>query len=764
MPRRTCSPPPPPPPRLLHHRQLAPFVHSAQHASFGGEPGCSDMVMFFEWHRTAMDQKSTALPMTGEDTGLALASPLVGYLGKVQDRAASLEYCPWCTSKGLVYALRSYRINLKESITLCTNPQCLFPLVSRPLEDVLASLVPAEPTVGNKRKNALALEKEELIKPTHKRLRSSELNSLGPLSSSDTLISQTEHAAVKAVSNGQHASPKTDGEKVNGYHMDPPVAETKEQELPQNEDDVLEKAPGNVACKDGFAPPTCSDTAGHLQCSSDASLTADSHEAVRSPHSGAAVISEVEDDLRQVKRPPQVSNKSCSLDSSKSFFTNKDIDSTETHSPLPQYNEQTASTGQKSLNNINTCKDIGGIKSETEDLSTTTITESEELVPVPNRLFWRNSDSLCWLDSLLVALVNCKSLRKCKLKDEPRQSSVWRLMREYEDVCAAIQVHQQTGRDGIVRVPNHVLQKANTGLQSLRISVFKLLQPKLQCKMGQRETPVFAMPLLLTMDSWAEPLFQSTFHWEFKCSDCKTATKERVMKTLPTFTNILPDWSPLHAVHLAPCNVCRKKNQRRTMTLERVPPVFGLHFVEGLPDSDVQIYTFSFEGKRYSVTTVIQYNQQLKHFVTWVSNSDGSWLEYDDLKHPECKTHRRLLVPAQEMHVVFWEVEEDKESRVCSPSSTFAESTPSKTLLSPSLCDKDLTADELMAPDLVMSHSDTDFVCALSASEDGCSIMDTTITGGVDTSIGSTTLLAARHLRGPFPQRHHYTHTGRIKS
>lgn len=51
-----------------------------------------------------------------------------------------------------------------------------------------------------------------------------------------------------------------------------------------------------------------------------------------------------------------------------------------------------------------------------------------------------------------------------------------------------------------------------------------------------------------------------------------------------------------------------------------------LHFVEGLPDSDVRIYTFTFKGKRYSVTTVIQYNLQLKHFVTWIRNSDGTFL------------------------------------------------------------------------------------------------------------------------------------------
>lgn len=59
--------------------------------------------------------------------------------------------------------------------------------------------------------------------------------------------------------------------------------------------------------------------------------------------------------------------------------------------------------------------------------------------------------------------------------------------------------------------------------------------------------------------------------------------------------------------------------------LFRVPPVFVLHFVEGLPDDDVRIYTFSFKGKRYSVTTVIQYNHQLKHFVTWTRNSDGRY-------------------------------------------------------------------------------------------------------------------------------------------
>ncbi|CAK6969052.1 SUMO-specific isopeptidase USPL1 [Scomber scombrus] len=666
----------------------------------------------------ALDQRrSSSLPMTGEDTGLgALASPLAGYLGKVQERASSQEYCPWCTSKGLTYALRSYHINLQESITLCTNPQCLFPLVSRPLEDVLANLVPVEPAVGNKRKNAVALENEEVIKPSPKRLRPSEPDSPVAKNATDTHLSQGEPGAV----NGQHKATKTDSGKVNGYHSDCPVAETAGWDSPQDED-VQEGKSEEAACTESLASPAAS--VGHLQLSSEASLTTEEEPAC-SPHHGT---SEAEKDLRQMTSTP-VENKLCCLDSNQSGFPNVDIHSTEM--PSPQQNEQT---------HITTCTDILGVKSEY--LYSTSITESEELVSVLGQPFWRNSDSLCWLDALLVALVNCKSLKTSTPKEEPQHSAVWQLIKGYEDALAVIEVHQQTGRDGVVKVPKHVLEKTHSDLQSLRMSLFKLLQPKLRCKLGQRETPVFAMPLLLTMDSWAEPLFQSTFDWEFKCSECKASTKERLTKTLPSLTNLVPDWHPLHAVHLAPCNVCRKKKQSRTLMLERLGVLFALHFVEGLPKNDISIYTFNFKGKRYSVTTVIQYNNQLKHFVTWICQSDGFWLEFDDLKHPDCKTHQKLPVPAREMHIVFWEEEGDKEPRACSPSSTFAKSPPSKYGMNRT--ESDLIADEHLActPDqsLFISHNDTDIVCALS--DDSSNVIDTTVIAGVDTSIGSTTLL-----------------------
>ncbi|KAK2882016.1 SUMO-specific isopeptidase USPL1 isoform X2 [Channa argus] len=700
--------------------------------SFRSERGFSDMVVFFEWHWTAVDQMSSSgLPMSGEDGGLgSLASPMAGYLGKVQERAASLERCPWCTSKGLNYALQSYRINLQESITLCTNQQCLFPLVSQSLEDVLANLVPVESTTGYKRKNPPALEKEELIKCSPKRLRSSEHESFGAQRVKDTPIGQAKQCDVKTVSNGQNALLRADSEMVNGFQGDLSCSNAEITGLASlKNEDVSELE--NPACTEDLSP------------TSEALLTTHLREPVVTFHCSQL---EVGDDSRQVKSHPEVLSRRSSLDSNQATYANEDFYPAEINTPLPQLSKQTAWTEQKSQTaDIATCKDTAGMESETEDLSCTLLPEAEELVSVPSQLFWRNSHNLCWLDSLLVSLVKCKSLKNCKPKDEPRRASIWRLMRKYEDICAAIQAHQQTGRDGTLMVPNHVLQKSSADLQNLRMSIFKLLESKLQCKLGQRETPVFAMPLLLSMDSWVEPRFQLTFQWAFNCSECKTASKERVMKTLPTFTNIVPDWHPLHAVHLAPCNMCCKKNQRRTMILERVPPVFVLHFVEGLPDNDVKIYTFNFQGKCYSVTTVIQYNHRLKHFVTWICNSDGSWLEYDDLKYPVCKTHQKLPVPAQELHVVFWEVEEDKEPATCSPSSTFADSPQSQNVKNPSPSQKLVTEDETSSctPDQspLTSHNDTDIVCAFSVSEDNSNIMDSTLTAGVDTSIGSTTLL-----------------------
>lgn len=333
---------------------------------------------------------------------------------------------------------------------ISNSTQCLFPLVSRSLEDVLASLDPVEPTNGNKRKKPLAPETEELIKHSPKRNRSTELDSLGQLTAGDAPLHQVQHCAEHT--NGQLETPKTDGEKVNGYHQDFAslgANTTGWVSLPDK--DAAE--PENTACTEAFSA-TRPDSVRHLQSSSKTLLTTDLNEPAFAPHCGVSGLLEVQDDAKQVKSHPEVLNRPAgsSLTFNHPGFLSKDVYSDGIDTSLSPVPEQTAWTEEKSqTTGTVTSKDISGIKLETQDLSCTLLTEPEELVSVPNQLFWRNSDNLCWLDSLLTALVNCKSLKKSKPKDEPHQSSVWQLMRGYEEICAAIQAHQQTGRGTLKR-------------------------------------------------------------------------------------------------------------------------------------------------------------------------------------------------------------------------------------------------------------------------------------------------------------------------
>nr|XP_057943450.1 SUMO-specific isopeptidase USPL1 isoform X2 [Doryrhamphus excisus] len=573
------------------------------------------MVILVEWQR-ADHWRSVRIPMTGdsEDASLgALASPLVGYLGKVQERAASLDSCPWCVSKGQTSILHSYRINLHESITLCTNPQCLFPLVSRPLEDVLASLVPAQSAAESRRRKASALEEEEEEEEEvrAKCLRSNDLP--GSDLPSVTDINNAESSAPNGTANSHHEAAVTHSE----HTAVPPGPKSGPHEG---------GAPDQTAlCDAGSEKSDCTTaTRGALQGPSDEELPL--------PLSEMTTLA-VETDM-----------------------TNMD-----THSLTTPQNCPTAETDQ-------------GARLGADG-------EAMDLVSIPEHLFWRNSHNLCWLDVLLVILVHCRSLRRCKAQQEPQQAAIWQLMSGYDEACAALRTCQQTGSNGSTMAPRDAVQHANDHLQSLRTSVFELLQPLLRCKLGQRESPVFAMPLLLARDSWAESLFQTTFYWEFECADCHTVTREKVTKTLATFTNILPDWHPLRAVHLAPCNVCHAKNRRRSMTLESVAPVLALHFVEGLPHSDVAMLAFTFKGCRYTVSAVVQYDHSAQHFVSWTCRQDGSWMEFDDLKHPHSVVHPQLPVPAQEIHMVFWEAEEDSGPRVCTPSCTLPQSSPTRSML-----------------------------------------------------------------------------------
>ncbi|NWI05311.1 USPL1 isopeptidase, partial [Tichodroma muraria] len=129
----------------------------------------------------------------------------------------------------------------------------------------------------------------------------------------------------------------------------------------------------------------------------------------------------------------------------------------------------------------------------------------------------------------------------------------------------------------------------------------------------------------------------------------------RLKKTLTTLTNVTPDWHPLNAVHIGPCNNCGNTSQRQQMILEKVASILMLHFAEGLPHNNLEKYSFQFEEDTYQITSVVQYQTDKKHFISWSLNPDGTWLECDDLKGPYCKRHQRFEVPPSEIHIVIWE-------------------------------------------------------------------------------------------------------------
>lgn len=567
----------------------------------------------------------------------------------------------------------------------------------------MASLVPAEPATENKRKSPLTIEEQQPSSLSPKRQRVHEQYN-------PTQISQPneDNNIQNTVKSCYGKSIETLKENSSGTVSSPDTNLLKEK-------DILGKGLDATTCADVQNVPITVDTG--VQEPSQ-SLTTEQ------------VLSSQDDKLNE--NPCSISTVELDRDGNLSDGGSFPDNSTS----LPERTESKGST--KPILPAEDASFADVFQSEPEDMSSTEI-NTEELVPVPAEIFWRNKDNLCWLDSLLVALVNLKSLRTLKPKDNPDQSPIWTLLMGHNEACADIQSQQQSDTDSCLKIPNHVLHKVNKNIESLRMSVFHVLQPKLHCKLGQNETPVFALPLLGKVDSWLEPLFQCTFYWDFKCTHCKSSTKQNVVNMLPTFTNIVPDWHPLRAVHLAPCNNCHRKNQRRKMVLQGVPPVFALHFVQGLLDNNIQAYSFSFNKKHYSVSAVIQYSSEPKHFVTWIHRSDGSWVEFDDLKHPHCKTYKTIPIPAQEIHIVFWEQEERRrESRACSPSTTFTE-TPPLTNITHSETDWNILGEDLLqcSPDqlLLNPHNGTDVMNGISEQDNSEAV--------VDTSIGSTTLLDA---------------------
>ncbi|NWH56142.1 USPL1 isopeptidase, partial [Geococcyx californianus] len=498
-------------------------------------------------------QKTTnGLQVIGEGTGIGKSTlHMVGYLGKncnPVERTAH-EYCPVCKEKGQIRVLRTYRINFQESIFLCENPQCIYPLGYKPLNSIITSA---------------DLENYE-VPSTHQKRKLCDISDCSPVES------HTKKARTNNVVNVEHTV---------------------------NADPVVKN------CQNSLCVPK----------------------------------SNVCDVLQNDQQKPVKDVESCmeKVDCETTTNTNNYQESPpDTSGPRTQFlpNAELYSTSSEILLEDDKCSANNTVL----------------------HLQWRNMRNLCWLDCILSALVHLETLKDALAeKYNDGKCLLQKLLTKYNQATALLNTCKRS------KVKD-VLPKAESHLNEIRNSIFTQLQQQLKCELGKEDSPVFALPLLLKLDQQAEKLFLHSFSWKFECVCCGYKYQDRLKKTLTTFTNIIPDWHPLNAVHVGPCKNCSDRSQRRQMILEKVPSILMLHFVEGLPHSNLKNYSFQFEEDTYKITSIVQYQTDKKHFITWSLNPDGTWLECDDLKGPFCRRHKRLEVPPSEIHVVIWE---KKTSRV----------------------------------------------------------------------------------------------------
>uniref|UniRef100_A0A250Y6Q1 SUMO-specific isopeptidase USPL1 n=1 Tax=Castor canadensis TaxID=51338 RepID=A0A250Y6Q1_CASCN len=529
------------------------------------------------------------LPMIEPGTDKGIPSlPMVGYLGKNYDSAkvTSDGYCPACKEKGKLKALKTYRISFQESVFLCEDLQCIYPLGSKSLSNLISPDledcdIPSKP---QKRKILETNYKDSLLLANSKKTRN--------------------HTV-------------TDGEQI-----------------------LQSKRNGEV----------CDEISPNLPCSSSQ------------------------------QNPIQTAD---SLEQNETLQDDGEVDMATEEKPVSVAVSET-----------------GGISPQSEG--------SELEMPLDSRCVsfcqtlrvqWKNAHALCWLDCILSTLVHLERLKNTVTELYSKEESIfWQLFEKYHQANKLLYDCQSDGvKDGnYKKLTSEIIAEIETCLNEVRDEIFTKLQPQLRCTLGEMESPVFAFPLLLKIEPHIEKLFTYSFSWDFACSQCGHQYRNRCMKSLVTFTNIIPEWHPLNAAHFGPCNNCSSKTQIRKMVLETVSPVFMLHFVEGLPQSDLQQYTFHFEGALYQITSVIQY-QTSNHFITWNLDADGSWLECDDLKGSCAKRHEKFEVPASEVHIVIWERKTSQvtaKEAVCFPlkkpsdEQAFSEVIPA----SPALCSVDEAA------------------------------------------------------------------------
>ncbi len=336
-----------------------------------------------------------------------------------------------------------------------------------------------------------------------------------------------------------------------------------------------------------------------------------------------------------------------------------------------------------------------------------TVPSSEAM---PQVRLWRNKSALCWLDACMFILVSCRSLRACLVR-LPEKSLVRTLCNAFEcgqrtqgssqsscaisvkkpkelkapsssgslispqsnqliipssapdanesqELCNAKPVQNDQGPTRVVTQVGSAGHGSGDPLNDVRNKLFQRLQPKLRCRLGQEESPVFALPALLQLDGTVEEHFLCRYRWEFYCDACGHADISVNKKTVLTLPSVPADFNMANPTMLQSCPRCQSHNQKSHLVFHSFPAGVMLHFQDGLSDGDFMKHSrFMQGGETYTLSAIIRYRQKPNHFVTLLRDSESNhWLEYDDiLPSPFTWQRRTPQIPAREIHVLIWE-------------------------------------------------------------------------------------------------------------
>ncbi|ELU06115.1 hypothetical protein CAPTEDRAFT_227502 [Capitella teleta] len=326
-------------------------------------------------------------------------------------------------------------------------------------------------------------------------------------------------------------------------------------------------------------------------------------------------------------------------------------------------------------------------------------------------LQWRNVDNLCWLDVSMKLLAHCQLLSDL-MTSCSKNTVLHRLMTSYSkaqvmlrkglqlnrclDFCKRgrpVQLETSVGRvlvptggGGVLtnwatvsisqldkeekptidssvsvmderalsRLATREDQQARALMTDLREDMWRELQPSLRCMRGQKDSPVFAIPLLLNE---VEKDIALSYTWRMVCQRCSHSHVDPVQRIVPTLPSTPSDFSMQQPCFIRSCLHCKQPGQRMNMHINRMPASFFVHFVEGLHHSQITDYDFCHGDDQYAVKGVIQFKKCPDHFVAWIRNPvENTWMECDDLKGTLCRflASQPPILPSQ-MHLLMWE-------------------------------------------------------------------------------------------------------------